>query len=456
MTSAVGCQSTTSGEVPVQRPWADHPRAAEKTQLLEYACEWPEGAPIACAVRDLFGEETDLAGADAQLARRLYENYPKLFETTRQDGLTWVEPRPAAFHLTASKHGAKPTDGTGVALSNAKNMLRRRRTIDDDPVWGDFLGAFAAKRDATDDRFHAFEARDNPDEHLLVPYETRFNSSRRVAGMVERYNTAWERASERSDRAVLVTLTTDPKRFESIYAAADSLSTDLNRFRSWLASPAQLGERPPSLVVREFTQRGLIHAHVVFFGVPWVAPQKRIATYWSARRDRGEIVDVRQLTNRDGRWLWRNSRPTGAAYSPRRYLAKMLHEFDEVADTDVATLQRGANALRGATSMSERPETSESSEPHARPALCDRARTWAQVALYWATNTRVFTASPVLKTEREGERRPESSRWRYLGTARYEQFPASVTNGACVVTPGSQYHPTTEITDPPPVTTCVS
>jgi len=38
-----------------------------------------------------------------------------MFKTARRDGTVWVEPRPAAFHLTPSKHRAKTTDRAGTA-----------------------------------------------------------------------------------------------------------------------------------------------------------------------------------------------------------------------------------------------------------------------------------------------------------------------------------------------------
>lgn len=88
-------------------------------------------------------------------------------------------------------------------------------------------------------------------------------------------------------------------------------------------------------------------------------------------------------------------------------------------------------------------ETMDAEEGHeaGREEWLSRARTWSHVALYWATDTRIFTASPVLKPERDpdapvgpdGELLPHIPCYRYIGTARYEDFPAYVARDAVAV-----------------------
>lgn len=141
---------------------------------------------------------------DYRLAERFFERYEQWFKIVKRDGSVWVEPTVKARRQVsldnASKHTVrnkeKSTDSDRIDLSNAKTLLRNRQTIEDTQVQGDLLGAFGTKREATEDRFHAFEDTYNPGSYLLVPYSTRFNSERRVAETRNRYDIAWNRARE--------------------------------------------------------------------------------------------------------------------------------------------------------------------------------------------------------------------------------------------------------------------
>ncbi|PSQ33991.1 hypothetical protein BRD08_10845, partial [Halobacteriales archaeon SW_10_66_29] len=65
----------------------------------------------------------------------------------------------------------------------------------------------------------------------------------------ERFREAFDRSAQEFNRGVLVTLTTDPGRFDSLLSATESLMDDVARFKSWLATDRRLGSRPPSIVV---------------------------------------------------------------------------------------------------------------------------------------------------------------------------------------------------------------
>lgn len=70
----------------------------------------------------------------------------------------------------------------------------------------------------------------------------------------------------------MVTLTTDPARFDSLADAAASLMADVNRLRSWLATPARLGHRPSCLAV-----------WVPDADVPaWIDPEADLPVGWRA------------------------------------------------------------------------------------------------------------------------------------------------------------------------------
>lgn len=482
---SAACQST--GPAPASRslPWADDPRAGDKTRLWRYLAVTPEGAPLASIVRGVFGDGTALDGADATLAWRFYRENPDLFRTDRRDGLRWVEPQETAFTRPPNKHRVKPSDGGATGgdrlRPNTRAMLDRWRTVEEEGERGYLLGQLAAYRETTEDRYHAFEDTFTG-EHLLVPYATRFNSGRRVAEAREAFDGALARAAERHDRAVLLTLTTDPARFESLADATDSLLADVNRLKSWLATDARMGERPESVVVVEFTESGLPHAHVLLFGVSWVVPHSVLSAYWSGSRDRGEVVWFDRLTSDGERWSWeyqrrahrerkaRGLKPVGTR-SPQAYLGKSLGALAGLAEANPEGVREAAHALRSAEGSPdgtdgprdpaevegerERAETgpgaagressgADGSDGPDGEALA-RGREWWRLALYWATETRLYTLSPSLKSSTEnGDRRaraPDGTvlpadappRWRYIGTARYEEFPASIRRGATVL-----------------------
>ncbi|MCU4974858.1 hypothetical protein OB955_19240 [Halobacteria archaeon AArc-m2/3/4] len=342
-------------------------------------------------------------------------------------------------------------------------MLRRRRQFDDPVARGDLLGAFAAKREATEDRFHAFEDTLDSGTHILVPYTTRFNSERRVGETRNRYRTAWERAAEQHTDGVVLTLTTDPSKYDHLFDAAATLLKDVDRLRAWLAydpatGPARPGYRLPAIVVPEFTADGKPHVHIAFFGVSWLTPQVAISNYWDRNCNRGRIVWLDRIVNRGGRWRWatktsNRKHPDTAGRSPRSYLEDGVNLLAESAAAPAAELHEAAAALRDES----RAETAEDPDPAAR----ERGERLWKAALYWATGFRVFTLSPSLRASQddseESERRalaPDGTplpanalpRYRYIGTARYDEFPASVRDGATVYLDGSP----TQSTHPPP------
>ena len=119
MTSG-GCQIAGPGDTALRSPWEDDRRAGTKTDLFRFVAGTPDGANLPYIVRTVFGRDTDLAGADARLARRFFEDHPELFETTRRDGFVWVYPTPAALHLNRRKHTARNEDGGGTGESTSE------------------------------------------------------------------------------------------------------------------------------------------------------------------------------------------------------------------------------------------------------------------------------------------------------------------------------------------------
>jgi hypothetical protein len=414
-----------------------------------------EGAPLTVLAQDAFGVDAVTGGANYQLARRTYRDHPKLFKTARRGGYVWVEPTPALCRRASldqrRKHTAKTRDCDGVAMSNARAILKRHRTLDTAGERAALLGAFGAKRKATEDRYHAFQDTYDTESHLLVPYSTRFNSKRRVREARERYAAAWRRAAAEYDVGVVATLTTDPSRYDSLYAACADLLDDANRLRSWLAydpgsGPSRPGFRPPAVVVPEFTESGLPHLHVAFFGIGWLTTHDSLSRYWADSRDRGEVVWFDRITERDGRWRWAGSaddcgHDAAKGRTPREYLREPVDLLETSVEATAAEVEDAASALRQAAAVGGPPEDA----PRDKSARAHAERL-SKTALMWATGLPAFTLSPSLKPNDYGESADASlapdgtplpadapSRWRYLGTARYDQLPGYVTDGAVIL-----------------------
>lgn len=428
MTATAECHISGGQFSGTVAPWSGDRRADAKDKLFGFATENPEGVPIISAVRAVLNADATAGDADHRLALRYFENYPDWFKTARRDGFVWVEPRPDAFTCTANKHGPKPTECGGetddIPKQNARNALARRRTIESDDTRTYLLNALATYRETTEGRYLAFEDTFNPGNYRLVPYSTRFNDSGRVSDAKKRFREAFDRAANQHQSGVVVTLTTDPKQFESVLDAIESLLDDVNRFKSWIATDTHHGTRPPSIVVPEITDSGLPHVHIALFGVTWVVAHPALSAYWGASRERGEVVWFDRIESDGQRWEWagrqraqvereRREMRTVNSRSPREYLSKTLDTLTNLASASPESVR---NAAR---------DESETGE-------------WWKLAVYWATGTRLFTLSPSLKPSTENDNKLQlpadaPARWRYIGTARYEEFPSHVRANADVL-----------------------
>ena len=212
-------------------------------------------------------------------------------------------------------------------------------------------------------------------ELLPMPYRHRF-TPQGMRDLLRKFDAVWERAMKQADRegwkvAVFLTLTTDPSKHGSLMEGYRRSGEALNRFMSWLAK--RLGGRPPYIAVCEFTRTGLVHFHILFFGVSRLADYRKISQMWE-RTGQGRIVFLYQVVRRGNTWV-RPGRGSGPS-NIHAYMRKCLRAY-----LSKALLAGGEEFLEGLDWES--------------PTLADvlDPADLTHLALYWASGKRFFTYS---------------------------------------------------------------
>ena len=174
-------------------------------------------------------------------------------------------------------------------------------------------------------------------------YSTRFNDIKKAAIALTKFDHAVEQSLKDYHHAALLTLTTDPKRFASMWEANRHLGLAWNKFMTWLTKKSK-GIRPEYIVAYEYTKKGMIHLHAIVF-MEWIAKYTDISAEWE-RCGQGKIVDVRGLkrTKLNGVWVWKwvKDRPHGStADHGGAYLMKYLKKAT-LAHNDRYEKQQGS------------------------------------------------------------------------------------------------------------------
>lgn len=444
MTADAGCQTPGSRDTacnPTGLPWAGDPRAEVKTQIWRVVARHPEGINLPRLAQLVFGYDVEIGEADYRLTKRLVENNPEYVETEGYGGRRWVFPTPATLSCYRSMQSVETQEGGGMmfdtvdepakyAKDRAADTLESVMRLPSDTLRAELLEELARERRAIDDRVTILERiRGSGPEYILKEYETRFNSPSRSGKLLRKWKAAWDRATYRYDRAVLLTITADPKMHDSQAEAVDALFSAKNDLTGWLTYDAKEGTRPgyrpENMSVLEWGDGdGLPHLHVVYFGVGWLETATKLREELGDRV--GRRVGIGTYHNRDGRWV-----PTGAggeARDLRSYLSKALRDLDRVASMSADDLEEVAASIR------------------AGEETVVNADLW-KIACYWTLERRFYTLSPTLREDEPGKTDaptaedvengnvdrsdlPHVARYEFVGVARLSDLPAYIRPGS--------------------------
>jgi len=381
------CHTSGVEQASVRRPWAGDPRADAKDALLAYALEHPEGVPVICAARAVLDPDAEAGDADHRLALRFYdENNPNRFKTDRRDGYhLWVEPDPHLL-LNSSRHtsadlsqvpGSLPSRApSGRAAQVARSVLRDRCEITPGRQGAGVRAALT----------HALAAhREGVDTEGMRP--DRVSDPSRVAARQGEYLGAFEAAARRHRRGALLTLTARPGESGDMVDTAVAVSESVGPLRDHLRRQTPEPGRPPAIVAHEVTGRGVLHLHVLVFGVgPGDLDRDDLARYWHETRGHGYVVDLAPVERRPDRtpggpwfrWVFGDhaDAETRRGRYVRAYLGETLFRFREVAAASPAEIH--AHAAREA----------------------EDGREWWKVALLWSCGLPLVSVSESLRERR--------------------------------------------------------
>lgn len=285
---------------------------------------------------------------------RLYRRLHRLAEAglinleKGDSGLLWAHPKPALLYLIRQEQNSnhhktascqedpgsifawpnktRPERIDAIRILNNHKMLPPDARKEIKILFDDYM------KDIEDRRLVLGDP-DNPDNLLILPYLNRFNNIGRKVELLKKYDKIFCKSREYYQDGVFLTLTTDPKRFKSLWHANRHFQTALNRF--WSVLQKRFGFRLPYIAVYEFTpgknasgdpkNSGLLHAHIILFGRKWIGKSQDISDIWS-KCGQGEIVKLMALRNDPQYgWLWTRAKPEDAGgRDPQQYLKKYL------------------------------------------------------------------------------------------------------------------------------------
>jgi len=290
--------------------------------VLEFIFRQPTPVNIQYAMKQVNKSFQGKTNKDKEFNReytRLYRLLKRLekigaLELFKMDGLIWVKPKdPTLLDLMKGRlqncDFAKPRKKSpfipkrcnehrkeAIKIALSRQMLDEKRLKQIEKEFEAYVSSSKYRKIIL--KRH-FDAPTFYPEFLVLDYKTRFTSKEYLKKQIKNVNEIFKIASQKYQNAVLLTLTTDPKRFKSSYHGWKSFGKNFAKFMRWLTK--RLGERPLYSSFYEFTKSGLLHTHVLIFGEAYLIPKQEIVDEWK-RLGQGEIVDIVALQNSSGRW----------------------------------------------------------------------------------------------------------------------------------------------------------
>jgi len=176
------------------------------------------------------------------------------------------------------------------------------------------------------------------ENYLLMPYHTRFNNEKRADDQWRRYHNAWDRALDEYEKGLHLTLTTDPKRFDSIAEMTDHIFTAWGDLLEALNARSDRDDRLDFIRALGWTGDGKPHLHVVVFGVRYI-DHDWLSYHWSTKAGDGghaENVWVERLTKRGNQFIHATTRDgVENVVNARAYLGQYLGKTFEAIDETV-------------------------------------------------------------------------------------------------------------------------
>jgi len=433
----------SQSRVRFSRPWRGSEYATDYEEAFQFVrSQRYHGHPtrLRQAVRHVYGD--DYTNTEYQRIRRFINRTGWLRATTEQ-GFTQVEPTLEVFGLESavSKSQKRKTEsGSGVTFDKLEETGATTETESNETTHSAYpkdrvnrlrekfvrLDGYDGHTDHREDVFRELvQYRENTadkytllkrritEEYLALPYRTRFNDRERAESSQSRFRTALHNASEDFRMATAVTLTPDPKRFESHVEATDAITKQVNNLNSYLKYQTGGFEAVP---VFDFQRNGLPHIHLVLFGVRIVEDESnnetgeptvseaQIREYWDSNADMGKQVAVQPARRRNDEWLLHND---DKKVSLRHYLGKRIRELIELAELDESELWQKVES--------------------------GDIELWRH-ALFWATGKQYVSCSDSLKEsdDGDGDDLPYAPAWEYVGTMKFDQIPEHVLDRTTV------------------------
>lgn len=190
---------------------------------------------------------------------------------------------------------------------------------------------------------------------LTFPYTVRFNDQHKKIRNLKTYETGIDNSLASFEEGVFLTLTTDPllwmgpsgmeftrtitnkktgevlAKFNAVAKGKTLWHANRHESEAWRQYYEKLvhrfGWRVPYIRVVEFMENGLIHLHVLFFGIRWLDDFRKVAYDWGVTYGQGFNCQISRIRKRDGKWDWASKKdePTDSdGKDPGDYLKKYL------------------------------------------------------------------------------------------------------------------------------------